>query len=73
MNNFKRKKMLSDEARRKFNSKHPSRNKGGWVGVYIDWFIRCKKYNDLRAKKYNRHGFKTPRWWTPDELNDVAM
>ena len=69
MNNFKRKKMLSDKARRKHNRWHPSSCRKGSVA----YEAREERINSWFRPKYIRHNFKAQPWWTPDELNDVAM
>jgi hypothetical protein len=69
MNNFKRKKMLSDTTRRKYNRRHPSSCRN----YSVAWEEREERINSLHRTKYNRHSFNTPWWWTPDCLNDVAM
>ena len=68
MNNFKRKKALSDASRHAHITRHPSFCRSGIAQAeYYRWMC------EYHRPKYNRHGFKAQPWWTPDELNDVAM
>ena len=70
MNEFTRKKALSDASRRERNSKRPSIHRHG---IAFETKLRRVLAITKTGRKYDRHGFKTPWGWTPDELNDVAM
>ena len=70
MNAFTRKKALSDASRREHNSKRPSVHRHG---IAFETKLRRVLEAVKLGRKYDRHGFQTPSWGTPDELNDIAM
>lgn len=70
MNEFMRKKALSDATRRAHNSRRPSVHR---QGIGYETKIRRVLEAAKPGRKYDRHGFQTPPGWTPDDLNDIAF
>ena len=74
MNEFQRKKALSDATRREHNTRHPSTQREGIAfRTKVLPLFTMANMAGKKERKYKRHGYNTPWWWTPDCLNDVAF